>query len=74
MTTIQQIKVTTKKINLKKYILVSNFYNPNKINRTKKDYKIKGYTEFVITEHPRKDCNLPEYKLWGYSKNDKRCL
>jgi len=73
MKTIEQIKVPVKRFNLKNYILVSNFFNPNKINKTKKEYKSKGYTDFIITEHPREDCNLPQYKLWAYSKDDKRC-
>tara|TARA_R110000824_G_C15164990_1_gene672303 strand:+ start:897 stop:1127 length:231 start_codon:yes stop_codon:yes gene_type:complete len=59
------MKTATKRFNSKEYILITNAYKISNINESKKEYKAKGYTEFVITEKPRTDCNLPNYQLWG---------
>lgn len=60
-----KIKVTSKRFNLKEHILITNAYKISKIKESKKAYKAKGYTQFVITEKQRKDSNLPHYQLWG---------
>tara|TARA_R110002049_G_scaffold165273_1_gene331260 strand:- start:602 stop:796 length:195 start_codon:yes stop_codon:yes gene_type:complete len=64
------MKTATKRFNLKEYILITNAYKISKIKESKKEYKTKGYTEFVITEKPRTDCNLPKYQLWGAKNRD----